>query len=392
MAETTVNGSLLTQRQRVISLVSLVISTAVSLVGQLMVSPILVFKLELRGHSASEIGLFSALGWLSILLCAPYASIIANRLGLWLAMVLSLLIPATGLLAIALTDSPILWALFYFLMGIGTATRWILGEALVAELSPPQWRGRIVGLFQMLLGASLIAAPALLAWLGPTNPSAIWLAFSLLAVSVLLTVPLPRIDNKHTSGDVTGWRTQWQTARAFPMILLAGFVGGFFELGISSQLPIYGLTLGFGASIATLLIATSGAGSAIIMLPAGAAADRYSPPALIQICVATLLIAGLLVPVVTGRPALAWPLAFVWGAAGGALYTLSMINIGHQFQGAKLINVTALLVLGYTVGGLLGPALTGIAIELSPQWALGALYAALPAIALVMFRRNPRAA
>ena len=165
MSDVTANGLPLSQRQRVIGLVALIASTAISLVGQLMVSPILVFQLEQRDYSASTIGLFSALGWLSILLCAPYASKIAGWLGLRIAMILSLLIPCIGLLAIALTDSPMLWALFYFLMGVGTATRWILGEAMVASMSPPQWRGKIVGLFQMLLGMSLILAPTLLAWL-----------------------------------------------------------------------------------------------------------------------------------------------------------------------------------------------------------------------------------
>lgn len=390
MSDITANGLPLTQRQRVIGLAALIASTAISLIGQLMVSPILVFQLEVRGFSASAIGLFSALGWLSILLCAPYASKVATWLGLRPAMVLSLLIPGLGLLAIALTDNPMLWAVFYFLMGIGTATRWILGEAMVASISPPQWRGKIVGLFQMLLGTSLILAPTILAWLGPKNPNAMWLALALIVIGVLLTIPMPRIDADHGGDDVTGWRTQWQTAIAYPLILIAGFVGGFFELGIASQLPIYGLALGFSASAATLLIATSGAGSALIMLPAGAAADKFSPNRLTQLCIVLLIAAGLLVPVVMTVPALAWVLAFVWGSAGGALYTLSMIEIGQKYGGTRLINVTALLVLGYTLGGLLGPPLTGIAIELSAQWALGVLYTALPVIALVMFRRNKR--
>jgi MFS family permease len=388
MSDVTVNGLPLTQRQRVIGLVVLIASTAISLVGQLMVSPILVFQLELRDYSASVIGLFSALGWLSILLCAPYASKIARWLGLHAAMVLSLLIPGLGLLAIALTDNPKLWALFYFLMGMGTATRWILGEALVAGLSPAQWRGKIVGLFQMLLGTSLILAPTILAWLGPKNPNSMWLALALIVIGVLLTLPMPHIDADEGVDEVTGWRTQWQTAMAYPLILIAGFVGGFFELGIASQLPIYGLALGFSASVATLLIATSGAGSALIMLPAGAAADKFSTRRLTQLCIGLLIVAGLLVPAVPGIPALAWVLAFIWGSAGGALYTLSMIEIGQKFGGTRLINATALLVLGYTLGGLLGPPLTGIAIELSPQWAMGALYTALPILALVMFRRN----
>jgi MFS family permease len=65
---------------------------------------------------------------------------------------------------------------------------------------------------------------------------------------------------------------------AHPVIMLAGFIGGFFELGLASTLPLYGLTLGLSASASALLVATSGAGGTLVALPSGMLADRFASP------------------------------------------------------------------------------------------------------------------
>ena len=145
----------------------------------------------------------------------------------------------------------------------------------------------------------------------------------------------------------------------FGMQLLAGFVGGFFESGLTAILPLYGLALGLGAAAAALLVSASGLGSSLLMLPAGLLADRL------------------------GRGA---PGSF-WGGAGGCLYTLSMIDIGSRERGITLVNSTSVLVLAYTLGGVLAPALGAAALQWSPRLGFPALLIAVAAAGLVMLLR-----
>ena len=63
---------------------------------------------------------------------------------------------------------------------------------------------------------------------------------------------------------------------------------------------------------------------------------------------------------------LVWPMVAIWGAAGGALYTLAMIDIGAREKGITLVNSTAVLVLTYTLGGLVASASSGALIDWSP--------------------------
>ena len=60
--------------------------------------------------------------------------------------------------------------------------------------------------------------------------------------------------------------------------MFAGFMGGFFEAGLTAILPLMGLIMGWSPTMATLLVAASGIGSAVLMLPAGFMADFLSKP------------------------------------------------------------------------------------------------------------------
>jgi MFS family permease len=44
---------------------------------------------------------------------------------------------------------------------------------------------------------------------------------------------------------------------------------------------------------------------------------------------------------------------------GGALYTLSMIRVAHDFADRSALAGTSAMIAGYTAGGALGPVLSG---------------------------------
>jgi MFS family permease len=156
--------------------------------------------------------------------------------------------------------------------------------------------------------------------------------------------------------------------------MVAGFIGGCFELGLGSILPLYGLALSLPESQAALLVALSGAGGTLAAMPSGLIADRFADPQkgrrrmmqLFTVGVLLASVATLLIPQVVW---LIWPVVALWGAAGGTLYTLSMIDIGAREKGVTLVNSTAVLVLTYTLGGLVSSAVSGAMLDWSLQWA-----------------------
>ena len=369
------------------SLVALFAATFAELAGLFMFGPLLLLTLKARGLDTAAIGAFAALQWAGLLAATPFASAWVQRLGPRRALLVSGAVPlvtVTGMVATYQWEGMLwLWAGLYFIGGLASALRWILAEATVAELAPAERRGRVMGLFAMMIGLTFMAGPALLSALlaaGIGLAAAGWVAVALVALGLLLLWPVhlpqaPPAPQPPQPSDraLIGWRGTWAALRAAPIVMLTGFVGGFFESGLAGLLPLYGLLLGFSASLSALLVSASGLGSTLLALVAGEGADRLPVQRLRQACSAACIAATVALPLVPSWPPLAGLIAFVWGGAGAALYTLAMVQIGARHQGVALVNSTAVLVLAYTAGGMLAPAAGGLML----QWSLGLGFPAL---------------
>lgn len=372
-------------------LIALFAATFFELTGLFMFAPWLLFRLKAQGLDEALIGLVAASQWLGLGLATPLAAGWVARLGLRGALIASSTVPVLTLGLCVITPWPLAWTACSLLGGMAGALRWIVSESTVAELSPPERRGRIVGLYETMIGVTFIVGPALLAALGGQSANSQlpgWLAVGLAAVGLLLSLGVPptsghghappaatahaapdpaalaHAHHGHAPGEPEpvhlGWRGIWQALQAMPVLMGAGLLGGFFEGGTTGVLPLYGLAAGLGATMAALLVSASGLGSSLVMMPAGEAADRWSLRGTLLLCAGLNALASVSLLLAPGWVPLVCTVAFVWGGAGGALYTLAMVEIGHRLQGVRLVNTTAVLVLCYTVGGMLAPGLGGL--------------------------------
>jgi len=385
------------------SLVALFAATGAELCGLFLFAPLLLFQLQARGLDGAATGLFAALNWAGVLLGAPFAGAAVRRLGTARALLLSGAVPALALAGIQLGQALPLWALLNLVAGVAAALRWVLSEALVARLAPPAHRGRVMGLFATMVGGTFMAGPALASALlarGATPAQAGWVAVALAAAGVLLLLgvrvpelaaaPPGRAAQAAGTGlarALSGARALGRTLRAAPVVMASGCVGGFFEAGLSGALPLWGLSLGWSTAAAALLVTLSGLGSTLAAAPAGELADRWGHQRLRRGCLVLCLGGALLLPAVAlpGADWLAWPLAAAWGAAGSALYTLAMVEIGRRHagddpaggSGQALVDSTGVLVLAYTAGSMVAPPLAGLMIDHAPRHGLAALLAAV---------------
>ena len=369
------------------SLTALFAATFAQLTGFFLFGPWLLFTLKDQGLGTAAVGAFGALQWAGLLVATPFASSWAQRLGPRLALLVSGLIPLFALAAMVMTSSLTLWALLYFVAGMASTLRWILAEATVAELAPARRRGRVMGLFAMMIGVTFMAGPALLSALlaAAWDTRAVgWVAVALVGLGVLLQLPVRPPVNAPQAAPAAGagWRGTMGALRAAPVVMLTGFVGGFFESGLASALPLYGLVAGFSTTLSALLVSASGLGSTLLAPVAGELADRLPAAAVRRACVLASLVAALALLLVPYWSPLAWVIAFVWGGAGAALYTLAMVEIGHRHQGLALVNSTAVLVMAYTAGGMLAPAAGGLMLQWAPTLGFPALLLAVAALGL----------
>lgn len=369
-------------------------ATFLELCGLFMYGPLLLFTLKERGLSTGTIGLFSAAQWLGMALATPFTALWVRRLGARGALLLSAAVPFVAFTLMNLTEQIAVWTVLYLFAGMAGSLRWIVAEAMVAELAPAARRGRIVGLFETMVGLTFVVGPALLAALTSAGIEAHvirWFATALMGVALLLSWRVPTLHSHlEDQGTRLGIPGIVDAVRAAPVVMVAGLVGGFFEAGLASVLPLYGLAIGLSAALAALLVSASGLGSAVMMVPIGELVDRWGQVRVWRACALLNLLATLLLPWVGELGALAWVVAVLWGGAGGGLYTVAMIDIGHRHQGVALVSATSVLVMSYTLGGMMAPALGGAALQWSPQWGFPALLAVWAAVGTwALWRKRP---
>jgi MFS family permease len=371
-------------------------STFFGLVAYFILSPLLLLRLKGADISSTLAGLFVATGWLGIFVMTPFASSVANRVGRRTCMWLSSAVLLLCAVVYALSNWLPLWFALNLASGIAMSLRWVLAEALIAEFCPPAQRGRYVGIFQTMVSATFIIGPAALVWLGPQSPVTLWVVIGFDLLALLWTALIPPVPSAADAGTAhVGLRGLLAALAAHPIIMLAGFVGGFFETGVTSILPLYGLALGLGANAAAVLVSISGLGGVLLMIPAGMLADRFADQAqgrrlLMVWSAVAMLLATLALPFVAQIHWLAWPMVFVWGGAGGTLYMMAMTDIGSREKGITLVNSTAVLVLTYTLGGLVASGMSGALIDWSPGVAFPAVLVLVSALGLAALVRSHR--
>lgn len=350
-----------------------------------MLMPIMILRLAARDEPSWVIGFFGATLFIAIFIVTPFAAVCTRRCGLRATYILS---GGTPLLAVAivLTTSQLAWwFLAAVVLGLFGGLRWVTAEAYVAELAPAARRGVIIGAFETMVGACFVVGPLLVSYSGIEGARPLAICGGLLVLGLLCLLGLPAIA-PHGEGSARAAFTR--LARERPAIVIAAVIGGMLESAPTTFLPVVGLASGAAAATAATLVAVLGVGGFICQLPVGHYADKFALERLFRICLWGVLAGGLTLVAAVEWPVLLWPIALLWGAAAGGIYTLAMITIGHAYSGANLVGATAALVFAYSLGGAAGPALAGLAIGAAPAYGFPALMSAVAVLGLLLIRER----
>ncbi len=362
-----------------------------------MFGPVLAVLLQQRGMGTAAVGAFAMIPFACIAVLIPMMPRVFARFGIGRVYLAGMALESVCTLGyIAFIDSQhafAWWCASAVAGGIGAAAVWNATEALLAEHAPPDQRGHVMGLYQTALGAALAVGPfvpVLLGWKAETTLSVAALV-QFIALGIGLRLKLTQAEHTpayELSGTQIG--STWQALRLVPALVVIAFAGGVFEAGLSSVSAAHGASLGLSLAQASSIVGALGVGSFVFQYPAGLAADHFAPKQVFGAAGAALLLASGAFAFSAQAPWLLYATAVVWGGIGGALYTLTMIRVAHHFDarmGAQAVaSGTAAMITGYTLGGAVGPLVSGSAL----QWggALGlAIWLGSLAIAVIVASR-----
>jgi MFS family permease len=353
--------------------------------------PLLSVILETRGHSASMIGLNTAVAGIASIAAAPLATPLATRFGVAWTMLAMI---AMGALAfVGFHFAPWFWMWFPLraMLHLALTILFILSEFWISTSAPPHRRGLVLGVYATVLSLGFAAGPWLFANLGSTG----FLPFGVtIALVTLAAIPVLAARNEspviHPQEDHRGFiRYIWLVPTATAAVLVFGAV----ETGGFALFPVYGNRIGYTEADAALLLTMIGLGNVLLQIPIGMISDRISDRRyLLLLCATVGLLGTVFMPLFAQNWHLMAGLLFLWGGVVAALYTVGLAHLGSQLSGHELASANAAFVLCYGIGMVLGPQAIGIGMDiLGPSgfgWSLAAFFAAYMALAIgrMLFR------
>jgi MFS family permease len=256
---------------------------------------------------------------------------------------------------------PCIWAWFVirFLFGIAAGTLFTVSEAWILSGATEDNRGRVTGLYTSVLAITFSVGPLIIPLTGLEG----WLPWLIGMASVAASaIPLTLLKVSEDAFQYKEGSGFLAFVRRAPMLLFAVGTLTFFDAVMLSFFPIFGLRSGLAVADVTLILGVSIIGNALLQIPIGLLADKWSRLGVITLsAVITALLA--LAMIWTVRSWLIWPVMLAVGTSAFAIYTIGLAILGDHFTGPDLIAGSAAFAAMWGIGGLLGPPIAGAATD-----------------------------
>lgn len=325
--------------------------------------PLFTILMQRQGMPPALIGLSAAMMPLGLILSAPLVPAAVRLVGGSTLAVGCALAAATCFLLVAWLQDWVAWFLLRFVIGIVVNPLYVLGEVWALALAPPERRGRIMGVFNAVMGGGYAAGPLALTLVGTAGfaPFLVGVCGFLVCAVTLAFVSrgLPAFEDA-ADGEASGGFLWF--ARLAPALLLAVGVAAAAQQGTYALMPVFGAGHGIAEAALPALITALSVGNIVLQIPLGLLAERFGGRAMVIACaIATGSCAILLSPLIL-TPAV-WPLLVVMGGVGYGVYTMALVELGSRFRGRALVTGNAAFAMMWGAGGMVGAPGAGAAMQ-----------------------------
>ncbi|MBH0231211.1 MFS transporter [Halobacillus yeomjeoni] len=338
--------------------------------SQGMLLPLLAVILEQNGISSSINGLHATGLYIGILLSSPFMERPLRKFG-YKPMIMF----GGALVFLSLAFFPFWQALwFWFILrvtiGVGDQILHFGTQTWITATSAKESRGRSIAYYGMFFSIGFTLGPLmtnLLDWsiYAPFLISA-FLSMFVWAFMIRVRNEIPEKD--HTTAHGTSSIKRFMKALRLGWVaFLPPLAYGFLEATLHGIFPVYGMRIGHGVNILSLIIPTFAFASLFSQIPLGALSDRIGRKKVIAAVVAggvvSFILAAILEQSVLG-------LFLTFALAGlfvGSLFSLGISYMTDLLPRELLPAGNILCGMAFSLGSIIGPFLSGVFLDLFPQ-------------------------
>lgn len=324
--------------------------------------PLLSVILEQRGHSATMIGLNTAIAGLASIAAAPIATPLAARFGVVPTILVMIVCGAFSFVGFHFAPYFWMWFPLRVLLHVALTVLFILSEYWISMSAPPKHRGLVLGVYATVLSLGFAFGPWLFAQVGSQGFLPFGITFVIVMVAAIPVVAAWRESPPmHSSAAATSFLPYvWLVPTATAAVLVFGAV----ETGGFALFPVYGARIGYTEAESAVLLSMVGLGNVLLQIPLGMISDRVKDRRyLLILCAAVGLLGMFLLPAAAANWHLTAALLFFWGGAVAAMYTIGLAHLSARLSGRELANANAAFVFCYGLGMLVGPQAIGLGMD-----------------------------
>ena len=324
--------------------------------------PLLSIVLEDNGVSGSLIGFNGAVQMAGVFIVLPFLPFLIRKLGPARLMMIGAGVALATILLMAAIIDVWVWFPLRFMMGAAQSMMWTTGETWINHSSDDRSRGRTIGYFMSAVAAGFATGPFLQAEFGSVG----WLPF-LVGAAMIALIILPLFagmgDRIETEGRPSVRLPQY--VRLAPVPMFSNLFFAMIASSLMALLAVYGLRLEMEAGSAARMVGWMGWGGVFMPLLIGYLADKMDRTLLLACFVGFGAICAATLPWVADMGAWMAPVyLMIFGGLRGGHYGLAVMLIGERFRGADLPSATAVFGFMFGIGSVMGPALSGLAIDI----------------------------
>ena len=323
--------------------------------------PLLALILEARGIDRGIIGVNAAMPAIGIFLSTPFIPMLVEKLGMRRFLLLVLAVDVIVLLQFPRFDHLYAWFFLGIFLGAMTNCMLVTSETWINEIVDDANRGRLMGLYNALLAATVAMGPLVIPAVGIQGwaPFLVGACFIALAALPLLWTGPHRLST-HDESSFNIFSFLWVA----PTLVAAVLLFSLKETAGNSLLPVYGIRSGMNEAEAAIMLTVIGIGGVSLAYPMGWLADRFNRYGLLVFCGLCGLAGAVLLPYAMDAGIFLYLLLFCWGGVFAGMYTTVLTIIGQHFRGRDLVTANVSLGMLWGVGSLVWPPVTGVAMDI----------------------------
>lgn len=352
---------------------SLMIGTALLLLGNGLLSTLIALRGSLEGYSDQMLGLMGSAYFIGFFVGTYVVPPLIRRMGHIRAFNFFAAAIAAVILIHSLIIDPWVWLGLRLLTGIALVGFYTVIESWLNTQTAAERRGQVFAFYMVVNLSALAAAQQFLHFASPES----FVLFSIAAIMVCFSVlPLASTRLPQPLVSTTPGLTIRRIWNAAPAAVVGAVVSGLSMGTFWSMGPLYGNRLGMDASGVALFMTLTIAGGGLMQLPLGRLSDRADRRYVLAAASAVAAIAAVAMAVLGAYEYALLAAAFLYGGMAFAIYPIVVAHLVDHLAHDDILSGNAGILLLHGLGAVVGPTLAGVLMGLGGAAAMPLFFAA----------------